>query len=378
MPKNIVICCDGTNNEFGVRNTNVVRLYQCLADKTITGQIAYYDPGVGTLAAPQMLTKIGKKLSRIAGMAIGAGILDNVEEVIRFLMIHYEPEDRIYMFGFSRGAYTARMVAGMLRKCGLPTLGNEGLLPYMRNLYRIRQDQSGLGLRDVSDDFKRTFGTRCPVHFLGLWDTVSAVGIVWNPDAFPFTFKNDEVSIVRHAIAVDERRGFFRTNRWGQALPLAQGSGASQSVEQLWFPGVHSDVGGGYTDGELWKHPFGWMVREAQTAGMRVDQAKLDAILGANRAEWHRSPQHDSLTLAWKLASIFPKKVKAERNGTWESSYQFSFPKMRSLRLGEPLHRSVVERWRDIPAYRPPNLDPVIMDRLVSQLTNEIVSLPYS
>jgi hypothetical protein len=99
MPKNIVLCCDGTGNEYGERHTNVLKLYSVLekGDR----QFTYYDPGVGTLSAPTMWSRIGKDLSRLAGLAFGAGIIGDIEEAYSFLMNHYEENDRIFIFGFS-------------------------------------------------------------------------------------------------------------------------------------------------------------------------------------------------------------------------------------------------------------------------------------
>lgn len=379
MAKNIVICCDGTNNEFGKYNTSVVRLFQCLDLGVAANQVAFYDPGVGTLAAPQMLTRIGQWLSKVGGLAIGTGIFPNVEEVIHFLMIHYQPGDRVYLFGFSRGAYTVRMVAGLLRKCGLPHLGNEGLFPYMKALYKVRDGKAGVVGEDVSPEFKSTFCIPCPIHFLGLWDTVSTVGIVWNPDTFPYTFENDEAEIVRHAIAVDERRGFFRTNRWGNAVPLAHNPELKQSIEQIWFPGVHSDVGGGYETGELWKRPFEWLIGEATKAKMAIIEGRRAAMLNGDPAQWHRSMQHDeAVKWAWRLAGFVPKQYRVKKDGVWHKTFRFSFAKWREVRPGELLHRSVIERWRDVPDYRPKTLDPAIMAGLVPMLTDATVALPYS
>src|SRR4029077_13362949 len=119
MPKNIVICCDGTNNEFGRVNTNVVRLFQSLDLSDPEKQIGYYDPGVGTIAEPGAFSKLDKWLSRVFGLAFGRGLVGKVEGAYTFLMSRYEPGDRIYLFGFSRGAYTVRALAGVLHLLGL-------------------------------------------------------------------------------------------------------------------------------------------------------------------------------------------------------------------------------------------------------------------
>ena len=117
MQRNIVICCDGTGNEYGERNTNVLKLYSVL--KRDKSQLAFYDPGVGTMSAPAAMTNVAKAASKAVGLAFGRGITKNVEEPYRFLMDHYQRGDKVYLFGFSRGAYTARAVAALLYKCGL-------------------------------------------------------------------------------------------------------------------------------------------------------------------------------------------------------------------------------------------------------------------
>ena len=128
MAKNIVICCDGTGNEFGGSNSNVVKLYQGLVCDP--GQLTYYHPGVGTLGARSALTQMGKWWTRLIGLAFGYGISDNVADAYRFLMRRFEPNDRVYVFGFGRGAYTARALCGMLHIVGLLTEDNEALIPY--------------------------------------------------------------------------------------------------------------------------------------------------------------------------------------------------------------------------------------------------------
>ena len=152
-----------------------------------------------------------------------------------------------------------------------------------------------------------------------------------------------------------------------------------RSLVQAWFPGVHSDVGGGYPDGELWKHPFQWIVNEAKTAGLEFNQTELDTLLGPQPAPWHTTAQHDSATLAWKLAGIIPKR-RTRRNAAGEytgQDYGFAFPRPRKLLPGELVHRSVLERWRDVPAYRPPNLNQGTITAMLARLQPGDGFLPY-
>ena len=171
VPKNIVVCCDGTGNEFAEQKSNVIKLYKTLLCDAC--QITYYHPGIGTMGARNALTGIGKWWTRLIGLAFGYGISDNVADAYQFLMRKFKAGDRIYIFGFSRGAYTARALCGMLHIVGLLTEDNEALIPYA-----IRMIKSSRIDFQVAADFKKTFSRECKPHFLGLWDTVSSVGWV--------------------------------------------------------------------------------------------------------------------------------------------------------------------------------------------------------
>src|SRR5437879_3191136 len=197
MAKNIVICCDGTGNQFGEQNSNVVKLYQTLVSNA--SQIPYYHPGVGTMGTRNALTSIGKWWTRKIGLAFGYGISDNIADAYQFLMRAFEPGDQVYVFGFSRGAYTARALCGMLHVVGLLTEGNEGLIPYaIRMIKRKKIDFA------VAGDFKKTFSRDCKPHFVGVWDTVSSVGWVYNAVHFPYSgaTKNQDFHMARHAVSI--------------------------------------------------------------------------------------------------------------------------------------------------------------------------------
>lgn len=313
LHRNIVICCDGTNNQFGSENTNIVRLMQSI-ERGPTLQISYYDPGVGTLPLPGLLTRATQRLSEIAGLAFAAGFTDKVAMAYRFLMAHYRPGDKIYLFGFSRGAYTVRVLASLLHMYGLLSPSGENLLPYIMRQLSASRSAKLLKQQDefwaLCDEFRETFARptdhslhrRFPVHFLGAWDTVATIGWVWNPETFLFSASNPSVLRVRHAIAVDERRAFYRQNRFRLNTP-------GQDLLELWFPGVHSDVGGGYPadEGGLWRIPFSWMVDEAKAAGLLFDEAALANVLRNAPARPWNERQHRSLTGSWWLAEYMPK-----------------------------------------------------------------------
>ncbi len=258
MPKNIVICCDGTGNEFGNSNSNVVKLFSVLALNPKT-QVAYYDPGIGTMGAHNALTRAAKWCTKMLGLAFGAGLMDNIGDAYRFLMQNWEPWDRLYLFGFSRGAYTVRALASLLYLFGLLPRDNEQLTPYiLRSLERMDTQGEHLARR-----FKEVFSMECRPHFVGVWDTVSSVGWMMDPLKIRYTANNPDIHTGRHAIAIDERRCFFRQNLWGQAAP-------GQNYKQVWFAGVHGDVGGGYREEQsgLAKVALEWMIAEAVARGI--------------------------------------------------------------------------------------------------------------
>ena len=215
MPKNIVVCCDGTGNEFGDANSNVVKLAATLViDEQ---QVSYYHPGVGTMGSPNARTWLEKKWDVIRGLAFGYGITSCITDAYRYLMQTYDPGDHIYLFGFSRGAYAARALGGLLHMYGLLHEDNEGLIPYITEKFatRTKETQGMAHTLEVAEGFKQTFSQDVLIHFVGVWDTVSSVGWISDPVVIPFTANNPIMEIGRHAISIDERRCFFRDNLWG-------------------------------------------------------------------------------------------------------------------------------------------------------------------
>ena len=346
MPKNIILLCDGTANQFGVRNTNVVRVVQSVAREDLT-QVVYYDPGVGTLPGPGLVTRAGKFLSKVIDLAFATGLDRNVEEAYTYLMNNWEPGDQVYLFGFSRGSYTARVVAALLYHIGLLPRGSQNLIPYALRLLRIaRKDNRKLG-----DQFRATFARpteredrRFSVHFVGLWDTVSSVGWFWEPVKFRYTATNPGIAIVRHAIALDERRAFYRQNRFYPP------KGTTQDLQQLWFPGVHSDVGGGYADSNLGRCAFDWILDAAIAAGMHVDPERRNMVAPPIAKPWLEK-KHNSLGPAWWLLELFPKlhyNSQKERN-----EIRLNLFRSRKLLNRELLHESTLRRLIEDDDYKP-------------------------
>ena len=296
--RNIVLCLDGTNNKYAAVNTNVVKLYAMLDKKS--DQLGYYQPGIGTFAPPGIWGGLKRKIITRLDLAIAWLLEDHVSDAYRFLMRYHEEGDRIFLFGFSRGAYTARVLAAMLYKVGLLSKGNEELIPFAWDIFRKDSDLK------LATGFRHTFARSVPIHFLGVWDTVSSVGWAWSPKHFQYTMNNPCVIIVRHAVALDERRTYFVQNLWGEG----------PDVEQVWFPGVHCDVGGGYPDGTLSTLGLAWMTREAKAHGLRTDPVAEQVTLpGAGTpaflAQHAIGPAHESLTGWWWVGENFSKRTRS-------------------------------------------------------------------
>jgi uncharacterized protein (DUF2235 family) len=373
VPKNVVLCCDGTDNKFGARNTNVVRLVQALERDEQT-QVVYYDPGIGTMPQPSFADRWKARLNNLLDSAFATGLASKVETAYTHLMEVWEPGDRIFLYGFSRGAYTVRVLAGMLHQIGLLPRGSENLVPYAMQYFgalrAAEDDQHSAQAKayfDLCDQFRETFARvvphrsdrSVPVHFLGVWDTVSSVGWLWEPQRYPFSSHNPSIEIVRHAVSIDERRCMFRQNLFG-AVP-------GQDLGELWFPGVHSDIGGGYSeaDGGLWQAPFDWIVAESVRAGLLVRQASAQSTpmeSSATRTPWNDT-QHESLRGFWWLAELFPKMV-------WQSTTSRSRPMLglgrhRHVHPGALMHWSALRRMRET-GYRPSNLPPAFIQSVLN------------
>ncbi len=388
MGRNIIICFDGTSNEFGKVDTNVLRIMKVIDQK----QPAYYDPGVGTFPEPGYVTSIGKRLSDLAGLAFGAGLMWKVGEAYSYLMETWEPGDLVFIFGFSRGAYSARVLAGLLHAFGLLSQGNQNLVPYMMRMFkglrdeRKKNDNKVGRWRKLCDEFRKTFARdvvlgdrerRFPTHFLGVWDTVSSVGSVWNPDRYPYTANNPSIAHIRHAVSIDERRAFFWQNLFARV--------SGQDLIELWFAGSHCDVGGGYPETEgtganvtycgTWRNAFTWMLDEAVAQGMVVDPIKRTEVL--DRIPPCVDPPtekiHDSLVLKWWAAEIVPKwKWNSE---TRESLLRCGLGRRRKIKPGSLIHHSALRRICET-NYCPSNLSKTFCEK-IRKLPKFTDSLPY-
>lgn len=337
--RNLVVCCDGTWNtpdqkEGGVPvPTNVVRLYNAVSESDSAGnpQLKYYHAGVGTE---------GNWWERLAGGSVGGGLSKNIQSAYKWLGSNYQPGDRVFLFGFSRGAYTARSLGGLITTCGLLNLAeiaDEEIwtrveAAYIRG-YRKGQDRSKWG-----GDWPfhaDTEGKPVPIFFIGVWDTVGSLGV---PDdlailnllddpgkyAFHDTELSDKVLHARHAVALDEMRASFVPTLWTDIE-------ARPTVKQIWFPGVHCDVGGGYLETGLSNGTLAWMMDEAQGEGLLFTEGMRQQVTPNGQ-----DVLHDSCTGVFKVLRTQPRSIPP-------------------IRLGEAaLHPSVLERQRTPPITQAP------------------------
>ncbi|MFL6759041.1 DUF2235 domain-containing protein [Sphingomonas sp.] len=307
--RKLVICCDGTSNQFARDRTNVLKLaFAALNDPA--RQLLYYHPGVGTMAPPGVFTGIGQKVIQTVGLAFGYGLKADIRDAYTFLINHYRPDDEVYIFGFSRGAYTARALVALIAEYGLLAPGSDALVPYaIRLLWSFHGASAAkkAAAFKLAGEFKNSLSTgKCKVRFLGVWDTVSSVGWIANPLSLPNTSVLPGVDSIRHAVSIDERRAFFRTN-------LVKADSA-RDIQEVWFVGDHCDIGGGHPElvSGLSKIPLNWMISEAKKAGMAFDDARIGTILGQTSGDYAKpdpnAPMHDAMWPIWWLAEFTPKK----------------------------------------------------------------------
>ena len=278
MPKNIVIFSDGTGQDGGSeRNTNVYRLFNMVEQRT-DDQVCFYDPGVGSTG-----------LSRLPGLASGAGFGRNVRDCYTYIFDNFRAGDRLYLIGFSRGAATVRSLASFIHMFGILPPSRRGLIGKAWRIYQIRDPETRAKKAEEFIGHHVTMWTK--VHFLGCFDTVSALGLPYNwasrvLDRIPgmkHRFHDFRLSpaVVHayHALALDDRRKTFHPVLWdpieNEALdPTGEARGVMplvcQTMRQVWFPGVHTDVGGGYADKELSDLSLVWMARAAVAHGLRI------------------------------------------------------------------------------------------------------------
>jgi len=296
--KRLIVCCDGTwNNPEQEQNgipapSNVYKLYNALAMRGDDGveQLKYYHPGVGGE---------GGITEKVLGGSLGVGIGRHICSAYHWLARHYQEGDAIFLFGFSRGAFTARSLSGVLFQ-GLPDLAGVDAADGWKIVHLIYQEayrkQKGLDSPKIKKEWP-FFNQRkpTPIRFVGVWDTVGALGI---PDDLELLnlFDNKEnwefhnvklgkhIATARHAMALDEERSSFCVTRWSNA-------DTHPDAQELWFPGVHADIGGGYLKDDLSNLALKWMLEEAGTAGLGFRAGIAASIKGDANGVLHRSYQ---------------------------------------------------------------------------------------
>ncbi|MEM7424967.1 MAG: DUF2235 domain-containing protein [Pseudomonadota bacterium] len=358
MARKLVVCCDGTGNEIQGNQSNVLKFYRLLEKRPHkTNQIAYYDPGVGTISESGGWSRWRSEAKGVFGLVTGAGLDRNVLEAYKFLVRHYERGDRIYLFGFSRGAYTIRILAGVVALIGILERNQEHLCEYALNYYK-RVGRSGDPR--VAYGFNEVIPThRARIKFMGCWDTVGSVIVPrFDRPLMPLSFetpplvrRNSAVEVFRHALAIDEHRSMFRVAEWEEGqkfkprpfLADSHSSVVDQDVKQVWFSGVHSDVGGGYSEAESTaaKIPLRWMVDEAREHGLEFRETLYRMlVLGRNRKGTSRpyskpdvnGKLHHSLRGAWRWLEWVPKFDKYKEWPERRSVLGMYLPR------GEPRH----------------------------------------
>ena len=325
MAKNIVVCCDGTNSQFASSNTNVVHLYNALVDSP--DQRVFYEPGVGTFGARFLGVNVGETLGKGLGAAFGYGITQNLVRAYRFLIDTYAPGDRVFLFGFSRGAFAARSLAALIDQVGILEPGDHA---------RAKETVKAWLDGDTSavERYQQPL-TRCAPHFVGVWETVGALGVLIRLRSFHDNKLSPGVCHAFHALAIDEKRRKFEPTPWDESA-LKPG----QNARQLWFAGVHSDVGGGYDERGLADITLGWMLEQAQAQGLALKPDAFDRLQGDPAGTLHHS--YDGL---WRLLGRYVRRPGRD----------------------DAFHPSVGARLRRVGDYAPDNLPVEVRRRLVEQ-----------
>ncbi len=336
MNKRIVICADGTWNrpEEDLKKdfpTNVLRLARAIKPigKNNVPQQVFYDWGVGSY------------YGQVSGGATGKGLHKNIMDDYRYLVQNYAPGDEIYLFGFSRGAYTVRSLCGMINNCGILKRPDARLIQSAFELYKKRgavnspRGENSVAFRAAHSHASRT------VKFVGVWDTVGAMGIPLSflglfddKDEFYDTKIGSNVKVARHAMAIDEHRSDFEPTIWNEKPTM--------DLVQVWFAGAHSNIGGSYKpdpDGSLLSdNALDWMIREAGKHGLKIEPHLSQSINKSATAKLHNSRRS-----FYRVKKTFYRDID---HGKGEVIF----------------HKSVKQRWDSDADYRPKNLVKYIDD----------------
>lgn len=370
--KRIALFIDGTWNRPDAQNpTNVVRLSRCIKPYDTAGRVqqVIYSPGVGVGSGN---TWLGRKMDRILGGALGWGLTDIIQQAYRNLVFAYQPGDEIYIFGFSRGGFAARSLAGLIRSSGIPTRENLNQIPVAMARYVdsdrrphpddpasfvFRKDFAPLTATSEKElNWRRAQGQtdaiRLKIAYVGVWDTVKALGLPeFLPGARVFNAQyrfhdadlSSSVKSARHAIAIDERRRTFPASPWTNIERLNRDAGVVddkvQPYAQQWFPGNHGSVGGGGARVGLSSVALHWVAQGAARAQLEIDWPEFDKV--ANRF----APHKDALTNKFGpvgVSGALLNGFKKDRDGPKEL---------------ENLSVAGIDRMTQDPSYRPATLN---------------------
>jgi uncharacterized protein (DUF2235 family) len=344
MSKRLVLCCDGTWNTQEQKSegrpcpTNVTKLVQAVAGTGDDGkeQRVFYHQGVGT-----------SRWERLRGGAFGFGLSRNVKDTYRFIVKNFEPDDELFFFGFSRGAFTARSTAGFVRNAGILRPEHADRLDEAYALYR---DRNAHPRGTESQLFRRSYSHETRVRFIGVWDTVGALGIPlsglrwvnafnrrWQ---FHDTDLSTTVDAAFQALAIDEKRRPFKPTVWRQ-----QDNAEHQRLEQVWFAGVHCDVGGGYPDAALADIALVWMADRARSYGLSLRPGAFPSVVPAG---------------ATGEVVIVRPDAMGELHESRTAFYRLVPPFVRPIGKKDPVHEhaasTAVQRQTKDPYYAPPGL----------------------
>ena len=287
MSKRIIFCADGTWDD-AASNSNVYRIFKAM--NYTAAQCPIYDDGVGS---------DGNTFLRILGGAAGEGLDQKIKDGYTRISHLYEHGDEIFLFGFSRGAYTARSLGGMITLCGLPTQNVDDQQTELAfAAYRQHSDMS-LRQQQLAALKQRYAPDDVDITMIGVWDTVGALGVpalIGGIDLLRYGFLDTalhpNVKHAYHALSVDERRQEFPATLW--TGPFADG----QVVEQIYFAGVHCDVGGGYGDSQLSEIPLAWMMSKAKALGVDFDPVVYQQCMQVDPRH-ALDPKHESWSFKW-------------------------------------------------------------------------------
>lgn len=387
QPKNIIVCADGTGNKGGYSpDSNVYKVYKavnknfkgkCKDKVSISEQILFYDNGIGT-------TK--NKILRTLGGAFGFGFKRNVCDLYKFLARNYEPGDRIFFFGFSRGASTVRACNGMISKCGLAKgkkLRNRELDALVDEAFDVymKHQKDPLKAQNFNTNSDNSFGA-VPIKFLGVWDTVVALGFPNRTDVtgpvtvilntlflslekvsdffFPHSFYHykltDNVEYACQALAIDDERTAFWPYVWKEKDNEDAKDREKNNVEQVWFSGMHSNVGGGYARAGMACIPLYWMMKRAESHGLEFTTDTLQQACNGSHIHGRMYNSRDGFGIMYRYHPREIEKLCEDK-----------------LLDNIKIHCSVIDRINHRTANYTPGYIPASFDVVDSEIPSKVV-----